>query len=154
LQGEASDWSFTIKPLVQMREEMNQKSIVPMTAFSVVAGFLMIMVGLGLIGVLWQSVTQRIKEIGLRRAKGATKERIYKQIIAELLVITTCGAIAGVLVVVQFPLLDFLGFATPKVYAYATLISLALIYALTAICGLYPSWLATKVHPAEALHYE
>ena len=58
------------------------------------------------------------------------------------------------LVVVQFPLLDFLGFATPKVYAYSIVISLVLIYALTAICGLYPSWLATKVQPAEALHYE
>lgn len=154
LQAEASDWSFTIKPLSQMRDEMNQQSIVPMTAFAVVAGFLMIMVGLGLIGVLWQSVTQRIKEIGLRRAKGATKRRIHNQILGELLVITTCGALVGVLVVVQFPLLDVMGFASPKVYAYATLISLALIYALTAVCGLYPSWMATKVHPAEALHYE
>jgi putative ABC transport system permease protein len=154
LQAEANDWSFTIKPLAQMREEMNQKSIVPMTAFAVVAGFLMIMVGLGLIGVLWQSVTQRIKEIGLRRAKGATKRRIHNQILGELLVITTCGAIVGVLVVVQFPLLDVMGFASPKVYTYATVISLVLIYALTAVCGLYPSWLATKVHPAEALHYE
>ncbi|HEX8998440.1 MAG TPA: FtsX-like permease family protein [Blastocatellia bacterium] len=154
LQAEASDWSFTIKPIVQMREEMNQKSIVPMTAFAVVAGFLMIMVGLGLIGVLWQSVTQRIKEIGLRRAKGATKRRIHNQILGELLVITTCGALVGVLVVVQFPLLDVMGFASPKVYAYATVISLVLIYALTAVCGLYPSWMATKVHPAEALHYE
>ena len=70
------------------------------------------------------------------------------------MVITTCGALIGTLVVVQFPLLDFLGFATPKVYAYAIVISLLLIYALTAVCGLYPSWLATKVHPAEALHYE
>ncbi|MBL8168499.1 MAG: FtsX-like permease family protein [Acidobacteria bacterium] len=154
LQNEASDWSFTIKPLTQMREEMHQQSIVPLTAFAVVAGFLMLMVGLGLIGVLWQSVTQRTKEIGLRRAKGATKQRIYRQILGELLVITTCGALIGTLVVVQFPLLDFLGFATPKVYAYAIVISLLLIYALTAVCGLYPSWLATKVHPAEALHYE
>jgi len=62
--------------------------------------------------------------------------------------------VVGVLVVVQFPLLDVWGFASPKVYAYATVISLILIYSLTAVCGLYPSWMATKVHPAEALHYE
>jgi putative ABC transport system permease protein len=154
LQAEAKDWSFTIKPITQMREELNQQSTVPMTAFALVAGFLMLMVGLGLIGVLWQSVTQRLKEIGLRRAKGATRERIYRQILGELLIITTCGALVGVLVVVQFPLLGVLGFASPKVYTYSVLISLALIYALTALCGLYPSWLATKVHPAEALHYE
>ena len=114
----------------------------------------MLMVALGLTGRLWQSVTQRTKEIGLRRAKGATAKRIYKQILGELLVITTFGLLIGVLVVIQFPLLDFLGFATKQVYAYSLLISLALIYALTIICGLYPSRLATKVQPAEALHYE
>ncbi len=154
LQAEAQDWSFTIKPLTQMREDTNQKSTVPMTAFSLVAGFLMVMVGLGLIGVLWQSVTQRLKEIGLRRAKGATRQRIYRQILGELFIITTAGALVGVLVVVQFPLLGVLGFASPKVYTYSIIFSLLLIYALTALCGLYPSWLATKVHPAEALHYE
>lgn len=154
LQAEAREWSFTIKPLVQLREDMNQKSIVPMTAFSLVAGFLMVMVGLGLIGVLWQSVTQRLKEIGLRRAKGATRQRIYRQILGELFIITTCGALIGVLVVVQFPLLGVLGFASPKVYTYSIFLSLLLIYALTIVCGLYPSWMATKVQPAEALHYE
>ncbi len=154
LQAEASDWSFTIKPLDQMREEMNQKSIIPMAAFAVVAGFLMIMVGLGLTGVLWQNVTQRIKEIGLRRAKGATARRIYKQILGELFIITTLGLLVGVLVVVQFPLLNFMGFASPKVYAISIVTSLALVYALTVLCGLYPGRLATKVQPAEALHYE
>jgi putative ABC transport system permease protein len=154
LQAEARDWSFTIKPLAQMRDDMNQRSTVPMTAFSLVASFLMLMVGLGLIGVLWQSVTQRLKEIGLRRAKGATRQRIYRQILGELFIITTAGALIGVLVVVQFPLLGVLGFASPKVYTYSVIISLLLIYALTFVCGLYPSWLATKVHPAEALHYE
>lgn len=154
LQAEAHDWSFTIKPLTQLREEMNRQSTVPMTAFALVAGFLMLMVGLGLIGVLWQSVTQRLKEIGLRRAKGATRGRIYRQILAELLLITTCGALIGVLVVVQFPLLGVLGFATPQVYTYSIIASLVLIYVLTALCGLYPSWLAAKVQPAEALHYE
>ncbi|MEP7343437.1 MAG: FtsX-like permease family protein, partial [Acidobacteriota bacterium] len=109
LQAEARDWSFTIKPLAQMREDMNQRSTAPMTAFSLVAGFLMLMVGLGLIGVLWQSVTQRLKEIGLRRAKGATRQRIYRQILGELFIITTAGALVGVLVVVQFPLLGVLG---------------------------------------------
>lgn len=154
LQAEASDWSFTIKPLDQMREENHQGSIVPMTAFAVVAGFLMIMVGLGLTGVLWQNVTQRTKEIGLRRAKGATRRRIYRQILGELFIITTIGLLAGVLVVVQFPLLNFMGFANSRVYAISAAISLALVYLLTTVCGLYPSRLATRVQPAEALHYE
>lgn len=154
LQAEAPDWSFKVKPLAEMRAETHQKSIVPMTAFALVAGFLMLMVGLGLTGVLWQSVTQRTKEIGLRRAKGATARRIYKQIIAELLVITTLGLLVGVIVVVQFPLLDWLGFVSGKVYFAGMLVSLLLVYLLTILCGLYPSRLATKVQPADALRYE
>ena len=154
MQAIAKDWSFDVKTIEQMRSENHTEYYVPIAAFGLVAGFLMLMVALGLTGVLWQSVTQRTKEIGLRRAKGATAKRIYKQILGELLVITTFGLLVGVLVVIQFPLLDFLGFATKQVYAYSLLISLALIYALTIICGLYPSRLATKVQPAEALHYE
>jgi putative ABC transport system permease protein len=154
LQTEAKDWSFSIKPLVEMRASVFQEYLVPMAAFGLVAGFLLIMVGLGLTGVLWLNVTQRTKEMGLRRAKGATRRRIYKQILGELFIVTTIGLVVGTLVVVQFPLLDLLGFATPEVYTISIFISLGLIYLLTTVCGLYPSLLAMRIHPAEALHYE
>jgi len=154
LQTEAKDWSFSIKPLVEMRASVFQEYLVPMAAFGLVAGFLLIMVGLGLTGVLWLNVTQRTKEMGLRRAKGATRRRIYKQILGELFIVTTIGLLVGTLVVVQFPLLDFMGFASPEVYTASIFISLGLIYLLTTVCGLYPSLLATRIHPAEALHYE
>jgi putative ABC transport system permease protein len=154
LQTEAKDWSFSIKPLVEMRASVFQEYLVPMAAFGLVAGFLLIMVGLGLTGVLWLNVTQRTKEMGLRRAKGATRRRIYKQILGELFIVTTIGLLVGTLVVVQFPLLDLLGFASPEVYTASIFISLGLIYLLTIFCGLYPSFLATRINPAEALHYE
>ena len=154
LQAEAKDWSFSIKSLVEMRANVFQEYLVPMAAFGLVAGFLLIMVGLGLTGVLWLNVTQRTKEMGLRRAKGATRRRIYKQILGELFIVTTIGLLVGTLVVVQFPLLDFMGFASPEVYTASIFISLGLIYLLTTVCGLYPSLLATRIHPAEALHYE
>jgi len=154
LQTEAKDWSFSIKPLVEMRASVFQEYLVPMAAFGLVAGFLLIMVGLGLTGVLWLNVTQRTKEMGLRRAKGATRRRIYKQILGELFIVTTIGLLVGTLVVVQFPLLDLMGFASPEVYTASIFISLGLIYLLTTVCGLYPSLLATRIHPAEALHYE
>jgi len=154
MQTEAKDWSFNIKPLVEMRASVFQEYLVPMAAFGLVAGFLLIMVGLGLTGVLWLNVTQRTKEMGLRRAKGATRRRIYKQILGELFIVTTIGLLVGTLVVVQFPLLNLMGFASPEVYTASIFISLGLIYLLTTVCGLYPSLLATRIHPAEALHYE
>ncbi len=154
MQTVARDWSFEIEPLAVMRDTMHQIYLAPIIAAGLVAGFLMIMVGLGLTGVLWQNVTQRTKEIGLRRAKGATAGKIYTQILGELLIITSFGLVVGTLIVVQFPLLDLIGYISSGVYISSLLISLFLIYLLTLVCGLYPSWLATKVRPAEALHYE
>jgi putative ABC transport system permease protein len=154
LQAIAKDWSFEVTPLVNLRESSFQMQLVPVIVLGIIAAFLMIMVALGLTGVLWQSVTQRRKEIGLRRAKGATARNIYNQILAELLIITSCGLLLGILVVVQFPLLDLINFISGKIYLYSILVAALMIYLLTILCGLYPSRLATKVQPAEALHYE
>ncbi|MGH9835652.1 MAG: ABC transporter permease [Blastocatellia bacterium] len=154
LHAVAKGWSFEIKPVVELRDEAFQRRLIPIIVVGVIAAFLMIMVALGLTGVLWLNVTQRTKEIGLRRAKGATARRIYQQILGELFVITSFGLLIGVLVVIQFPLLDVIGWISAKVYAWSIIISVAVIYLLTTICGLYPSRLATKVQPAEALHYE
>jgi putative ABC transport system permease protein len=153
LQAVAKEWSFEIQPLTQKRESQLKLLLAPVIAAGVIAGFLMIMVGLGLVGVMWQNVTQRTREIGLRRAKGATLQHVYKQILGELFVLTSIGLIIGMIVVVQFPLLDLIGIQA-KIFGFGLVISLALIYALTLAAGLYPSWLATKVQPAEALHYE
>ncbi len=153
LQAIAREWSFEIAPLVTMRDNAFKLWLLPVLILGLIAGFLMLMVGLGLTGVLWQSVTQRTRELGLRRAKGATQQHIHKQILGELFVLTSIGLLFGVLLVVQLPLLDLIGIA-PHVFAISLLLSLVLIYALTFLAGLYPSWLATKVQPAEALHYE
>jgi putative ABC transport system permease protein len=154
LQAVAKDWSFEIQPLVQKRESMMKLRLAPVIAAGVIAAFLMIMVGLGLVGVLWQNVTQRTKEIGLRRAKGATVQKIHTQIWGELLVLTSFGLLIGLIIVVQFPLLNLVGFISTKVFFIGIASALLVIYALTLVAGLYPSWLATKVQPAEALHYE
>ncbi|MGH7595585.1 MAG: ABC transporter permease [bacterium] len=153
LQAVAKEWSFEIEPLIEKRESSLKLRLAPLIAVGVIAGFLMIMVGLGLVGVLWQNVTQRTREIGLRRAKGATVQHVYKQILGELFVLTSIGLIIGMIVVVQFPLLDLIGI-NATVFGFGLVVSLVLIYALTLAAGLYPSWLATKVQPAEALHYE
>jgi putative ABC transport system permease protein len=154
LQSIAKAWSFEVQSIAEMRESAFRLYLTPIIVLGLIAAFLMIMVALGLTGVLWQNVTQRTKEIGLRRAKGATAARIKKQIFGELFIIASFGLLAGILVVVQFPLLDIIGFISSKVYFYSIIVSSLIIYLLTMLCGLYPSWLATKVQPAEALHYE
>jgi putative ABC transport system permease protein len=123
-------------------------------AVGLIAGFLLVMVALGLTGVLWQNVTQRTKEIGLRRAKGATAHRIHRQIVGELLLLASLALAVGVAIVLQFPLLDLVGPVPPAVLTTSLLVSIAAIYLLSAVCGWYPSRLATRIQPAEALHYE
>lgn len=154
LQNIARDWSFEIQPLAAMRESHLKFYLAILIGFSIVAISLMIMVGLGLMGVLWQNVTQRTREIGLRRAKGATAGKIHTQILGELLMLTSFGLALGTLLVIQFPLLDLIGFISTKVFLLGLLASLLIIYTIATLCGLYPSFLATKVQPAEALHYE
>jgi putative ABC transport system permease protein len=155
LQAEARDWSFELEPLVQMRESFLKERLTPVLAVAVVAAFLMLMVALGLTGVVWQNVTQRTREIGLRRAKGATARAIHRQILGELALMTTLALLGGVVVVVQFPLLNlFFGAVRPAVYAASLAISAIAIYGLALVFGWYPSRLATMVQPAEALRYE
>jgi len=148
------DWEFEIDPVPQLRETRLGWQIAPMAAAAIVVSFLMVMVALGLIGVVWQSVSQRTREIGLRRACGAPAGSIHLQIIGELLVISSVGLGLGSLLVLQLPLLDLFGFLTTEVYIYSLLASLAVIYGLTLACGIYPSRLATRVQPVEALRWE
>ena len=63
------------------------------------------MVALGLTGVVWQSVTQRIREFGLRRAKGATIANVRRQVLVEMVIMTSIALLAGVVLVAQLPLL-------------------------------------------------
>ena len=141
-----------------MRERYLRDRLTPLVAAALVAGFLMLMVALGLSGVLWQSVTQRTRELGLRRAKGATRQAIHRQILAELLLVATFGILLAALILGQVWALDLLDVEglriEPGVFAASLGLSTLLLLGLTALCGLYPSWLATRVEPAEALHYE
>ena len=150
----AKGWSFDIKTLEEMRKADFKPRLAIMIVVGLVAGFLLLMVALGLIGVLWQNVSQRTQEIGLRRALGSTSQQVYKQILGELLVLTTFGLLVGTVIIVQFPLLDLISFIPAKVYAAGFVISTGLMYLLTFTCGFYPSWLTMDIHPAEALHYE
>jgi putative ABC transport system permease protein len=154
LQAVAPEWSFEVSTLSSMRDTSIRFAIAPLAAVGLVAGFLMLMVALGLLGVLWQNVTQRTREMGLRRAKGAAKVDVQRQILSEIAVMTTLALLAGVLVAIQFPLLDIIYFVEPRIYAIGLAISVSAIYLLTLACAWYPSRMATRVEPAEALRYE
>jgi putative ABC transport system permease protein len=154
LQAVAPEWSFVVKPLTQMRESSFRLKLTPLIAGGIVALFLMLMVGLGLIGVLWQNLLQRTREIGLRRAAGASRSSVHAQVLLEQMIMTSFGVLLGVVLVAQIPLLDLIGFIRPPILTGGIVIAMLAIYLLAALCALYPSNLASRVQPAEALRYE
>jgi len=155
LQTMAPDWGFEMKPLEDTRTGyLRDNYLTPLAVLGLIAGFLLLMVALGLSGVLWQNVTQRIRELGLRRAKGADRARIKQQIFMELALMTGIALVGGTLLLVQVPVLGWLGPVPNTVYTASLVIAALALFALTAFCGWYPSLLATRIPPAEALRYE
>jgi putative ABC transport system permease protein len=153
----ANPWSFEVQPLDTMRTDKLRQYTIPLMVVGTIAAFLLLMVALGLTGVVWQNVTQRIREFGLRRAKGATIQNVRTQVLVELLIMTSLALVSGVALVAQLPLLPIpsdLAAITAPVFIGSIAVSVIAIYLLTLACGWYPSRLATKIQPAEALHYE
>jgi putative ABC transport system permease protein len=148
------DVSFRIRHMERMRTNMIRTRLAPVVVGGIVGAFLISMVALGLTGVLWQSVTRRTREIGLRRAMGASGPNVHRQILLEVVLLATMAVIVGSLVILQLPILGAFKIVTPSAFTLGFAGALATIYALTILCGLYPSWLASRLTPADALRYE
>ncbi|MFL6234071.1 MAG: ABC transporter permease [Thermoanaerobaculia bacterium] len=154
MQQVAPDWSFEVRPLSQVRATSFRFLLTPLIVAGTVAFFLLLMVGLGLIGVLWQNLLQRTREIGLRRAAGASRASVHRQVLLEQAVLTSLGVLIGTLLVIQVPILNLIGVLSHRVFMSGLIVALAAMYLLSLICTLYPSSLAARVQPAEALRYE
>jgi len=154
LQALEPSWTFETTAVEAMRATSLREQLVPLFVGATVAGFLMFMVALGLTGVLWQNVTQRRQEIGLRRAVGAAATKIHRQILTELMLMTSLSLGLGLVLVLQLPAFDLVAFLGRGVLFGGAATAAALIYILSSLCGWYPSRLSTRIHPIEALHYD
>jgi putative ABC transport system permease protein len=154
LKAVAPDYPFRVRHMDGMKKFLTRIFLAPVIIGSTIAGFLILMVGLGLSGVLWQNVTRRTREIGLRRALGATGPEVNRQILIEVALLSTLAMTVGVVIVAQLPILGIFHVFTPAAYATGLVSALVTVYVITLLCGLYPSWLAGRIQPAQALHYE
>ena len=153
LKTMAPGYQVEIKTLEEHRAASFKLTLVPLFALGVVSVLVLGMVALSLSGVLWQRTTLRTEEIGLRRALGGSAASIYVQLAGEILVVASIGVIAGLLVIVQFPLLELLNY-TSGIYALSLALAALIIYGLVIVCSLYPGRLACRIRPVEALHHE
>ncbi len=144
-------WSVEVVYLTDARNHQHNLTLVPITIFMIVCGFLLVNVGLGLFGVLNLSIAKRRGEIGLRRALGATSTGISGQFIGEVWVIATFSLVLGLLLAGQFPLMNVFDLDT-GIYLTAMAVSTLVIYLIVTLCAIFPSKQAATIQPAVALH--
>ena len=153
IAGMVKGWSVEVDYLTDSRKNQHNLVLVPVIIASIVSGFLLINVALGLFGVLNLSISRRRGEIGLRRALGATGSGISTQFIGEIWVLATFAMLIGLLFAAQFPLLNVFDLQA-GIYITSILISVCIIYGLVTLCALFPSRQAALIQPATALHEE
>jgi putative ABC transport system permease protein len=150
-----NDWGYRITPMPSLRKDMLSSSLIPLIVLAVIAGFMLVMVAFGLFGVLWQNTSQRIPEIGLRRAVGASARLIYLHIIIEQWLLSGLAMTVGLLLLLQLPLSGVFGAELNwPVFGAALLVAIITLLALSTLCALYPAWRASRMSPTQALRYE
>lgn len=147
------NWTFDVSLLKENRINVNRIALGPFIIFSIIAGFLIFNVALGIFGVLWYSINRRRPEIGLRRAMGATAAVIKKQFIMEMWILASFALTIGIMISVQFPLLGVFN-VQPSNYIQAIALAVLFIFVLVTFCAYHPSVIAAKIQPANTLREE
>jgi putative ABC transport system permease protein len=111
--------------------------------------------GVGIMNIMLATVRSRIREIGIRKALGATYREIKLQFLAEAVIISLAGGVVGVLVGLLVPLSVrfFTNYALP-ISGYSVLIALAAATIVGVVFGTVPATRAAQMDPVESLKYE
>jgi putative ABC transport system permease protein len=128
---------------------------------SSVAAIALLVGGIGIMNIMLVSVTERTKEIGLRKAVGAKPKDILYQFLSESVILTMFGGLVGIFIGVTFSILT--GFVLSKVLNLnwglnislpAILLGFSVATIIGLVFGIYPAQKASKLDPIEALRYE
>jgi putative ABC transport system permease protein len=125
-----------------------------------VVGVSLLVGGVGIMNIMLVSVSERTREIGVRKALGAKNRDILFQFLTEAIVLAVLGGVAGLIlgygagVFAREAISVFVDFPPVYVPFWACWLSLSFSAAVGLISGLYPAWKAARLDPIEALRYE
>jgi len=146
---------FSVRNLSQIAEAQQSSSQVMAALLAMVASISLLVGGIGIMNILLVSVTERTREIGIRMAIGARRLQVLLQFLAESVLLSVTGGVAGILVGV------LASFTISAVARWPMQVSLPAVlggFAFSAAVGIffgfYPARKAANLNPIDALHYE
>jgi len=119
-----------------------------------IAGISLLVGGIGIMNIMLATVTERTREIGIRRALGAKRRHITAQFLIESLILSSAGGLIGVVCGASgaFAITQWVGWPT-VIHQWTILISLGLALAVGVFFGIYPAAAAARLDPIEALRH-
>lgn len=149
----ADDYEVQV-PMELLRQAEHEKRIWNLVLGSI-AGISLLVGGIGIMNIMLASVTERTREIGIRRAIGAKRRDITTQFLVETVVLSSTGGMVGVLVGIAIPMLVtyFAGIET-VLSAWSIVLAFGISAGIGVVFGIYPARRAALMDPIEALRHE
>ena len=152
---EGAEDDFTIRSQQELSEMMNSTSDMMTVLLACIAGISLLVGGIGIMNIMYVSVTERTREIGLRMSIGARGIDILAQFLIEAVIISVTGGIIGILLgFISTWLVTIIANWPVSIQMYSVLLSFAVCTVTGVFFGWYPAQKASNLDPIEALRYE